>query len=130
MRFFSLFTKRWRHRIDSLVNRFQNMRTRQKEHGILCWRLLLQGFSHPNSQHKGISNKKFAVPHCIRQFFILTCFYGVELILKQFWVLNSTFSQLRQSNSKLIQVEWMNDMSFIHSLKSHGFYNENETWSH
>ena len=43
----SIVTKRWRHRIEiccnrieSHGNRFQNARTRQKQHGILCWRLL------------------------------------------------------------------------------------------
>ena len=35
-----IFTKRRRHRIESCVNRIQNMRTRQKGRGILCWRLL------------------------------------------------------------------------------------------
>ena len=40
-RTFCIFTKRWRHRIESCSHRFQNTRTLQKELGILCWRLLL-----------------------------------------------------------------------------------------
>ena len=40
-RTFCIFTKRWRHRIESCSNRFQNTITLQKELVILCWRLLL-----------------------------------------------------------------------------------------
>ena len=34
---------KYKKKAESLVNRFQNTRTRQKERGILCWRLLLIG---------------------------------------------------------------------------------------
>ena len=43
---------RWRHRIESRVcNKFQNTRTRQKEGGILCWRLLLHTHTHTPHTH-------------------------------------------------------------------------------
>ena len=37
---FCIPTKRWRHETESCCNRFHNTRTRQKERGILCRRLL------------------------------------------------------------------------------------------
>ena len=36
--YFNVYYVEWK--IESRVNRFQNTRTRQKDHGILCWRLL------------------------------------------------------------------------------------------